>query len=421
MRSSCLARKENTVQAEIVVIGTELLLGQIIDTNGAYLAQQLSKIGIDLYYKCAVGDNIGRIVETLKMASERSDLVLTTGGIGPTLDDMTRQSVAEVLGVPLELKPHLLEQIKAMMGSRYTENNARQAYIPAGSTAIENPVGTAPGFIAPTPRRGVVVSLPGVPSELRYLTERTVIPSLKERFKIAAVIVSRTLKCVGLTESSIDETLDDLITTGSNPTIGLLAQMQLGEIHVRLTAKAADEAAAQILIAPLEAKVRERLGHAVFGADESEYEGEVADLIRRHGLTIAVAECGLTGGVGHELSLALAGDRHFAAAATANLPETLQQLLEVPEALLRQHDIVSPEVAAAMAHGVRRRNGTDLGLAVTGAEHVSGSDETVAYMALAHSHEAVTPGEFRRVSSMRFARQRIGRACLQLVYNHLVR
>jgi nicotinamide-nucleotide amidase len=408
------------MQAEIVVIGTELLLGQIIDTNAAYLAQQLSSIGVDLYYKSTVGDNKGRIMEVLKLATVRSDIVITTGGIGPTLDDMTRESVADVVGVSLELQPHLLEQIKRMMGSRYTENNARQAHIPAGSMAIENPVGTAPGFIAPTPRGGVVVSLPGVPSELRYLTERSVIPYLKERFEISAVIVSRTLKCMGLTESYIDEALDDLIKTGSNPTIGLLAQMQLGEIHVRLTAKAADEVAANTLIAPLEAKVRERLGKAVFGADEGEYERVVADLIRQHELTIAVAECGLTGGIGHELSLALAGDRHFAAAVTANLPEALEQLLDVPSALLDQHGIVSPEVATAMARGVRRRNSTDLGLAVTGAERLQGGDETVAYIALAHGNDAIASGEYRRVSSMRFARQRIGRASLQVVYNHLV-
>jgi nicotinamide-nucleotide amidase len=408
------------MQAEIVVIGTELLLGQIIDTNAAYLAQQLSNIGVDLYYKSTVGDNKGRIVEVLKLASGRSDIVITTGGIGPTLDDMTRESVAEVVGAPLELQPHLLEQIKRMMGSRYTENNARQAHIPAGSVAIENPVGTAPGFIAPTPRNGVVVSLPGVPSELRYLTEHAVIPYLKERFKISAVIASRTLKCMGLTESYIDEALDDLIKTGSNPTIGLLAQMHLGEIHVRLTAKAADEAAAKTLIAPLEATVRERLGTAVFGADEAEYERVVADLLRQHGLTIAVAECGLTGGIGHELSLALAGDRHFAAAVTANLPEALEQLLDVPGSLLEQHGIVSPAVAAAMAHGVRRRNATDLGLAITGAERLPGGDETVACIALAHHDDAITPSEYRRVSSMRFARQRIGRASLQVLYNHLV-
>src|SRR6266704_189170 len=244
MSSSCIERKESTLQAEIVVIGTELLLGQIIDTNGAYLAQQLSSIGIDLYYKSAVGDNKGRIVETLKMASERSDLVLTTGGIGPTLDDMTRESVAEVL-------------------------------------AIENPVGTAPGFIAPTSRGGAIVSLPGVPGELRYLMEHKVMPHLKERFHVQSIIVSRTLKCLGLTESYIDETLDDLIKEGSNPTIGLLAQMQLGEIHVRLTAKAANEAAATVLIDPLDTQVRQRLGKAVFGLDELEYEQAVANLIRQ--------------------------------------------------------------------------------------------------------------------------------------------
>ena len=408
------------MQAEIVVIGTELLLGQIIDTNAAYLAQQLSSIGVNLYYKSTVGDNKGRIVEVLKLASGRSDIVITTGGIGPTLDDMTRESVAEVLGVPLELQPHLLAQIKAMMGSRYTENNARQAYIPAGARPIENPVGTAPGFIAPTPRGGVIVSLPGVPSELRHLTEHMVIPYFKERFQISAVIVSRTLKCMGLTESYIDEALDDLIKVGSNPTIGLLAQMPLGEIHVRLTAKAADEPAAALLIEPLEVEVRQRLGKAVFGADDVEYEHVVAGLIRQRNLTIAVAEAGLTGGVGHELSLALAGDRHFAAAVVANLPSALEQLVDVPKDLLEQHGAVSPEVAAAMARGVRRRNGTDLGLAVTGAERLPGGNETVAFIALAHDADAIATGEYRRVSSMRFARQRIGRASLQVVYTHLV-
>jgi nicotinamide-nucleotide amidase len=408
------------MQAEIVVIGTELLLGQIIDTNAAYLAQQLSKIGIDLYYKSTVGDNKGRIVEVLTLATRRSDIVITTGGIGPTLDDMTRESVAEVIGVPLELQPHLLDQIKAMMRGRYTENNARQAYIPAGALAIENPVGTAPAYVAPTPRGGVVLSLPGVPSELRYLMEHSVIPHLKERCKIQAMIVSRTLKCMGLTESYIDEALDDLIKTGSNPTIGLLAQMQLGEIHIRLTAKAADEVAAATLIAPLEDEVRQRLDKAVFGIDEDEYDKVVADLIRKHGLSIAVAEFGLTGGVGHELAQALAGDRHFAAGVVANLPEALEHLLDVPSALIQRHGAVCPEVAAAMARGVRRRNGTDLGLAVTGAEQLLGGHETVAYIALSHGGDAIATGEYRRVSSVRLARQRIGRGSLQVVYNHLV-
>jgi nicotinamide-nucleotide amidase len=408
------------MHAEIVVIGTELLLGQIIDTNAAYLAQQLSRIGIDLYYKSTVGDNKGRMLETLKRAVERSDIVITTGGIGPTLDDLTRESVAEVLGVPLELQPHLLEQIKKMMGSRYTENNARQAHIPTGALAIENPVGTAPGFFASTRRGGMVISLPGVPNELRYLMEHRVMPYLKERFQIEAIIVSRTLKCMGLSESYIDEVLDDLIQISNNPTIGLLAQMQLGEIHVRLTAKAINEAAANTLIDPLDAQVRARLGKAVFGTDDVEYENAVANLLRQHSLTIAVAESGLSGGVGYQLGTVLAADPYFAAAVSAHLPAALEQLLGVPADLLKQHGVVSPEVAAAMARGVRQRNGTDLGLAVTGAEHLHGSEDTVAYIALAHSNDALSAREYRRVSSMRFARQRIGRASLQTVYDHLV-
>jgi nicotinamide-nucleotide amidase len=408
------------MQAEIVVIGTELLLGQIIDTNAAYLAQQLSNIGINLFYKSTVGDNKGRMVETLQRAVERSDIVITTGGIGPTLDDMTRETVAEVLGTELELQPHLLEQIKGMMGSRYTENNARQAYIPAGSLAIENPVGTAPGFFAPTPRGGVVVSLPGVPGELRYLMENVVVPHLKARFGIQAIIVSRTLKCLGLTESYIDEALDDLIKASHNPTIGLLAQLHLGEIHVRLTAKAADEAAATVLIDPLEAQVRSRLGTAVFGIDEVEYEQAVAELLRKHDASIAVAESGLSGGVGHQLASVMEGDRRFAAAVMAHMPAALEHMLDVPEALIIAHGVVSPEVAAAMARGVRQRNDTDLGLAVTGTARYKDSNDTVAYIALAYGDDAITAREYRRSSSMRFARQRIGRAGLQTVYDHLV-
>jgi nicotinamide-nucleotide amidase len=408
------------MQAEIVVIGTELLLGQIIDTNAAYLAQQLASLGIDVYYKSTVGDNKGRIVETLQRAVKRSDLILTTGGLGPTLDDMTRESVAEVLGVTLELQPHLLEQIKAMMGSRYTANNARQAYVPTGALPIENPVGTAPIFVAPTPSGGAIVCLPGVPGELRYLMETAIVPHLRTRFEVAAVLVSRTLKCLGLTESYIDEALDDLIQAGSNPTIGLLAQMQLGEIHVRLSAKAADAAAATVLLDPLEQKVRERLGRAVFGVDEVEYDQAVADLIRQHNLTIAVAEAGLSGGVGHELGNALAQDRHFVAAVIAQQAMALEQLLDVPPALIQQHGIVSQEVTAAMARGVRQRNNTALGLAVTGAENFQGSTETVAYIALASGQDAIVVRDYRRASSMRFARQRIGRASLQVIYDHLV-
>ena len=196
--------------------------------------------------------------------------------------------------------------------------------------------------------------------------------------------------------------------------------MQLGEIHVRLTAKATNEAAAAALIDPLEAQVRERLEKAVFGTGEVEYEEAVANLIRQHNATIAVAESGLSGGVGHQLSTVLADEHHFAAAVTAHLPAALAHLLGVPNALIEQHGTVSPEVAIAMARGVRQRNRTDLGLAITGAARFQGGDETLAYIVLAHGDDAIIEREYRRVSSMRFARQRIGRASLQTVYNHLM-
>jgi nicotinamide-nucleotide amidase len=196
--------------------------------------------------------------------------------------------------------------------------------------------------------------------------------------------------------------------------------MQLGEIHVRLTAKAANAGAAATLIAPLEQHVRQRLGKAVFGTDEVEYEQAVADLLQQHDLTIAVAESGLSGGVGHQLSTVLNEGRHFAAAVVAHQPAALAQLLDVPDRLLTQYGAVSPEVAAAMARGVRQRNGTDLGLAVTGVARFQGGNEAVAFIALAHGHDAVTVRDYRRASSMRFAQQRIGRASLQAVYDHLV-
>jgi nicotinamide-nucleotide amidase len=196
--------------------------------------------------------------------------------------------------------------------------------------------------------------------------------------------------------------------------------MQLGEIHVRLTAKAANAAAATALIEPLDQRVRQRLGKAVFGTDEVEYEQAVADLMRQHDLTIAVAESGLSGGVGHQLSTVLTEGRYFAAAVVAHQPAALEQLLDVPATLLTQYGAVSPEVAAAMARGVRQRNGTDLGLAVTGAARFQDTNEAVAFMALAYGNDAITAREYRRASSMRFAQQRIGRASLQVVYDHLI-
>ena len=244
------------MKAEIIAIGTELLLGQIVDTNSAHIAQQLTTVGLDLHFKSTVGDNLERLKATLRTALNRSDFIITTGGIGPTLDDVTREAVAEVLGRPLVFQPHLHDQINDFfqrLGRTMSPNNRKQAYIPEGAVAIENPVGTAPGFIAEENGR-TIIAVPGVPHEMRYFMEHSVLPHLRKKLGIREVIVSRVLKLFGIGESVVDERLKDLIEQGTNPTIGLLAHTQIGEIHVRLTAKAAGRAQAESLIAPLKRK-----------------------------------------------------------------------------------------------------------------------------------------------------------------------
>ncbi|MBU2262647.1 MAG: CinA family nicotinamide mononucleotide deamidase-related protein, partial [Proteobacteria bacterium] len=226
------------MKAEIIAVGTELLLGQIVDTNSAHIAQQLTTVGLDLHFKSTVGDNLERIKSTLRNAMSRSDFIITTGGIGPTLDDLTREAVAEVLGRPLVFQQVLFDQISdffARLGRTVSPNNRKQAYIPEGAITIENRVGTAPGFIAEQDGKAII-TVPGVPHEMRYFMEHSVLPYLQNKSGIREVIVSRVLKLFGIGESLVDERLRDLIELGTNPTIGLLAHTQIGEIHIRLTA-----------------------------------------------------------------------------------------------------------------------------------------------------------------------------------------
>ena len=218
------------MKAEIVAVGTELLLGQIVDTNSAHIAQQLTTVGLDLHFKSTVGDNLERIKGTLETALRRSDFIITTGGIGPTLDDLTREAVAEALNKPLLFQPHPFEQISdyfTRVGRPASPNNRKQAYIPEGAIPIENPVGTAPGFIAEQDGKAII-SIPGVPHEMRYFMEHSVLPYLRRKLGIREVIVSRVLKLFGIGESVVDERIKDLIEQGTNPTIGLLAHTQIG-------------------------------------------------------------------------------------------------------------------------------------------------------------------------------------------------
>jgi competence/damage-inducible protein CinA-like protein len=277
------------MRAEIVTTGTELLLGQIDDTNATYLARQLRDLGIDVYFRSTVGDNEGRIAQAVEIALGRADVVITTGGLGPTVDDVTREGVARATGRTLVLFPGLLAQIEAFFarfGRAMTDNNRRQAYLPDSCIPVENPVGTAPAFIVED-ARGTVVTLPGVPSEMRYIMENTIIPYLQRRLGRQEAIVTRMLRTVAVGESTIDHAIADL-EASPNPTVGLSAHP--GQTDVRIVAKAATRDEAEAMVARFEAAIRERLGAAIYGTGEETLEEVLAALLREQGATLALAE-----------------------------------------------------------------------------------------------------------------------------------
>ena len=284
------------MKAEILMIGTELLIGQIVDTNAAWLGQTLAEHGIHLYQKTTVGDNRARIVAALCGALERSDVVLCSGGLGPTEDDITRECVAEVFGVPLVYREDLfaavLERFKHVRIA-VTENNKKQAWLPEGAEPIDNPRGTAPGLVMKGPQ-GVVICMPGVPHELKGMVRDTVIPYLRAEFGMSGVLHYRALKVCGIGESRIDDRMGDLINALSNPTVGLLANPEA--TRIRIAAHADTREQAEAMIAAVEAQVRERLPGLIFGADADTIESVVAALLTAQGWRIALLET-TTGGM----------------------------------------------------------------------------------------------------------------------------
>ena len=291
------------MHAEVITTGTELLLGETTDTNSAYIARALRGIGLDLYYLTTVGDNEHRMADMLQQALDRSDVIITTGGLGPTVDDVTRQAVARATHRELVLMPELLIDIEAFfshLGRQMTENNRRQAYMPAGAIPIRNPVGTAPSFIVEDPR-GIIISLPGVPREMEYLMQREVLPYLTQKLG-TQVIRTRILRTCAIGESTIDSLIGDLEQM-SNPSIGLAAHP--GQTDVRITAKGQNEAEVGQLIDIVESQVRERLGDVIFGADQETLEGVVARLLADADQSIAIVESNTEGLVTQQIRSAL--------------------------------------------------------------------------------------------------------------------
>lgn len=280
--------------AEIITIGTEILLGEIVDTNTRYIARTLRGMGVDLFRTITIGDNVERIAEAIHNSMNRAEIVITTGGLGPTVDDPTREAVAKAAGVELEFREDLWEEVVAIIsryGRKPSENQKRQAYIPKSAIAISNPVGTAPCFIVET-EHNAVISLPGVPNEMEHILHESIIPYLQKRFRLDEIIKIRILHCAGLGEGMIDEKIDDLETL-SNPTVGLAAHT--GIVDIRIAAKAKNEAEADEKIAQIEQQVRQRLGDVVFGADEDRLEDIVLNKMAIRGWTLVGVESGLDG------------------------------------------------------------------------------------------------------------------------------
>jgi nicotinamide-nucleotide amidase len=376
-----------TVNAEIVAIGSELLLGQIVDTNSAWMAQRLAEIGVNLFYKTIVGDNAGRMREIISRALERSDVVITSGGIGPTEDDLTREIVAEVTGRQLGLDPDLLQQIEERFRKRgfiMTKNNEKQAYIPAGAIPVENPNGTAPSFIVED-SRGVIMCLPGVPFEMKWLFENRVIPYLRDKFDLREMIVSRVLKIAEIGESSVDDRIGHLIRNSTNPTVGVLAHP--GQVDVRISVKTDSLDKAYALIAPVEKEVRDIFTHHIFAVDHETMEDAVGKWFKAKGVSIAVIE-DLTGGMIAQ-RLQQAARESLAEAMIAHTAQPLRRVLRHCRHPDRVEELLKDDAALTeeLAFGIRAHSHADLGLAVRALPDPTRSTQNLSpgktYMAVA--------------------------------------
>ena len=348
------------MNAEIVTIGSELLLGQIVDSNSAFIGRRLAENGVNLFYKTVVGDNRERMQAIIGRALERADVVITTGGIGPTQDDLTRETVAAVTGRRVVVDSGSLRDLENRFRRRgfiLTKNNERQATIPEGARVMKNPHGTAPAFAVEDPR-GVVICLPGVPFEMKWLIDNEVLPYLRERFDLSEVIHYRLLKVSDLGESNVDHLIGHLIAASSNPTVGVLAHP--GIVDVRIAARARDTEEAERLIAPVEAEIRELLGDNVFAQDDETLESVVGGLLRDRGATISTYEDLSAGSITDIFQEAAGG--LFIQGVTVNSDDAMKTLAATIGDSPSFADGLA--LAESLARAVRRMSGTDLGLAV---------------------------------------------------------
>jgi nicotinamide-nucleotide amidase len=393
------------VNVETLSIGTELLLGQIVNTNAADIAVRLAESGLTHIRQTVVGDNAQRMEAAIAESVTRSDCLIITGGIGPTADDITREVVAAAGGVPLVFDQEYADGMRLRwerQGREFPESNLRQAYRPEGASMIENPKGSAPGFMVDVGGCWIF-ALPGVPMEMRTMLDEQVMPFLRSIGDTdAAVVVSRVIHSWGISEAAVGELLDDLFHESQNPTVAFLASA--GVIKVRLTARAPSGHDARVLIEPLEAVVRERLGDRVFAVDGETIEQIIHTTLLDRGWTIATAESATAGLVASRLTSVPGSSETFRGSIGAYAPDIKTSLLDVPPSLMAEKGIVSEDTALAMARGARSRLSADVGVAVTGSAGPTALEVEAGTMCVA----VVTPeGERSRTFRMPGDRERV--------------
>lgn len=407
------------------MVGTELLLGQVVDTNASYLAERLAELGIDLYFKSTVGDNWLRISSVLAQALVRSDVVITSGGLGPTEDDITKEVAAAAMGEDLAESREAMDQLESVfrrMGRTMTERGRKQALLPESAQMIPNRTGTAPGMILCKGGK-TVICLPGVPSEMKAMMEETVIPYLARRTAVegGSVIKSKVLRFYGLGESLLEERARDIISAQTNPTIA--PYVGQAEVSLRITAKAPFEGEADSLIAPVEGRLRERFGDHIFGVDSDRLESVVASLLIEAGLSLSVAESCTGGLLAHRLTNVPGSSGYLELALVCYSNSSKMNLLGVPESELELHGAVSDAVARGMALGVKRLGGTSLGMSITGIAGPGGATSQkpvgLVCMALAHPR-GVTSQEQRFIGDREGIKYRASQAALDMLRRYLI-
>ena len=397
------------MSAEVLCIGTELLLGNITNGNARWLAEQLASLGIPHLRQEVVGDNRERLIAAVRAAAGRCRVLITTGGLGPTPDDLTTEAIAAAFDTPLVEHAAIWDDIQAKLSARgrpIAASNRKQALLPAGAQVLPNPTGTAPGMIW-SPQPGfTILTFPGVPSELHAMWQGTAVPWLRQAGLAEGVFASRLLRFWGVGESNLAEQMDDLLAQ-TNPTVAPYAGA--GEVKLRLTARAADQAAAEALLAPLEAEIRRRTGTLCYGSDDDSLASVVLAALRQRGQTLAVAESCTGGGLGGARAAVPGASEVFLGGVIAYANSVKQQLLGVPAETLAAHGAVSDPVALAMAAGARHATGADWAIAVTG---VAGPGGGTADKPVGLVHIAVAGPQGSSSAGVRFGASR-GRSWIQ--------